>query len=446
MGCVAGEGMRLHPTGSHGARRGGAAAGAALVGIVALALAALVRRAVAVPRLRQPPLAGVPGGTGSVGPPGPLPPSRPRAPHEPDAGDAVPSELHWRGLAVLLAVAAVTTASALSTYFWLNHRLWPVRLHASASASTRNVAILQDLRLVAAGKGSNVYWVADSGYVRQLIVSGSGAEVIVPLLPSQCHAAATALGAKCVVKKGNPILQTLDPVTFTWPSFQHFGSTTSHKVASASLDISPFVAGPVLGADVTAAANARPSYCFTFQPGVTLIMRSGARTFTRSEHAMECFPVANGLRVQVGPAGSGLPPTVEFSEVEYLHVQAQAPAGILYGFAGQLDLRPGGTTVAGNPSFLCSMHAPCDLSAVFTISNATQSVDVGATKATSVVTNGGQLVPSAWAQNTDRFVPLFGFIFTILVITPLGAVLKVITDALTRWQGPRQRRADGQGS
>jgi hypothetical protein len=357
------------------------------------------------------------------------------APHEQSYGDRPRPRRRWYGPAIVAILASGVAGIAIFSYFHLNQRLWPVRLTGSASTTIRNASILQDLRLTAAGKGSQVRWLVDSGYARRLGVSGSGAEIIVPLAPSECQTAEKALHATCVGGQ----LRTGSPATFTWSTTQKFASTGSQTTGSADLDIQPLVArSGVLGVNLTATASSGPSYCVDFQPGVTLTLTVGGRSFTRSEQSSECSPRSTGLHVLVGPPGTGLPATIEFDRVEYLTMHAWAPAGILYGFAGQLELSPGPSTVPGSPAWLCSNTDPCQLAATFKIDNASQSLELSGQKVTTVVTNGGQLVPSAWNQHSDRFVPLFGFIFTLFVITPLTAVIGVLTDAMKNWS-PRRR-------
>jgi hypothetical protein len=144
------------------------------------------------------------------------------------------------------------------------------------------------------------------------------------------------------------------------------------------------------------------------------------------------------LHVLVGPPGAG-PPEIGFGGIEYLTMHAWAPTGVLYGFAGTLELGQDETTVPTGSVLLCSRTAACRLTAAFSIDNASQSLNMSAKNATSVVTNAGQLVPSAWTQDAQEFVPVFGFIFTLFVITPLTAAIGVLTDALKEWS-PRLRR------
>jgi hypothetical protein len=335
----------------------------------------------------------------------------------------------------------VAAGLGIFAYIWLNLHRCPVSLNATASASTRNVGILQDLRFITAGQGSDVRWLVDSGYVRQMTVSGSNAQVILPLPPSECRAAAIKLQAECTA---GGQLQTSYPVTISWSSIQHLASTGAQEVPSASLDVTPVITAGVLQVDVTADASARPSFCFTSPvEAVKLTLISGPRSFTHTFTGTEnvpCNPSAAGLSVLAGPAGMDLPPAVEFDGIAGLQLHARAPAGVLYGFAGQLELTPGPTVVPGNVTLLCSAKAPCPLDAEFDVGAESQSLTVSSNAATSVVTNGGQLVPSAWSQHADIFVPVLGFFFTIFVIPPLGAVIQGLIDALKRWPAPRDGR------
>jgi hypothetical protein len=338
----------------------------------------------------------------------------------------------------------VAAGLLIFAYIWLNQRRWPVSLTAKASASIGNVGILQDLRLTAADHGSDVGWLVDHGSVRQLTVSGSNAQVILPLPPSECRAAAIRLQAECTASGQ---LRASYPVTISWSSVQGFASTGAREVASASLDVTPVVTAGALRVDVTADARARPSLCFTSpQQAVKLTLVSGPRsfryTFTGNEPVVSCYPPAAGLSVLAGPAGTGLPPAIEFDGIRGLLLHARAPAGILYGFAGQLELTPGPTTVPGNLTLLCSAKAPCPLTVEFDVGAESQSLIVSSNAATSVVTDGGQLVPSAWSQRTDILAPVFGFLFSILVIPPLGAVVQGLIEALKRWPAPRDRQTE----
>jgi hypothetical protein len=128
-------------------------------------------------------------------------------------------------------------------------------------------------------------------------------------------------------------------------------------------------------------------------------------------------------------------PTFQFGGISTLQLDAWAPTGVLYGFAGQIELNPGGTTVPGNPILLCSRTTTCPLHAVLDIEPSSQALTVSSGAATSVVSNDGQLVPSVWAENSDVLIAAFGFVLTLLFVTPLTAAIQTLARALGRWLG-----------
>lgn len=333
----------------------------------------------------------------------------------------------------LLVIAVVAAACAIFLYNWLSGWHWPVKVTASATVLPLNARIPQDLSLTA-GKGSPVQWVVDSGYIRHLTVSGPDngtAEIILPLPRSWCAAIAAKLDSKC---NGSGQMTMPSPVTFDWSNHEEFGSTDGLKVVSASLNITQAMAKHGgLHMDVWANTKTRPSFCFSSpQSANKLTLYSGARSFSHrfsgNEPTVFC---SSGVSVVIPSA-----PAFEFAGIGSFLLHAQASAASLHGFAGQLQLNPGGTTVSGDPSdvLVCSKKAACPLDATLGIGQRGPPLVVRSDAATSVITGDGQLVPSAWARKTAIFGPLLGGLVTALVVGPLTAFMQVLTDALKNWR------------
>jgi hypothetical protein len=230
------------------------------------------------------------------------------------------------------------------------------------------------------------------------------------------------------------------PVTFDWSKPEEFGSTDGHEVVSASLEITQATAGRgVVHMDLWANTTARPSFCFSSpQTDNRLTVTSGPRRFhhlfSGNEPVVFC---SSGVSVVIPSA-----PAFVFVGISSFLLHAQASAASLHGFAGQLELDPGGTTVSGNPSdvLVCSKKTPCPLGATLGIGQQGPPLVVRSDAATNVITGDGQLVPSAWARETAIFGPLLGGLVTVVVVGPLTAFMQAFIDALKNRRPPPFRQ------
>jgi len=361
----------------------------------------------------------------------------------------------WYGF-LLLAIAALAAGCSIFLYNWLNEWRWSVSMNVSASAQVNSV-LLPDLRLTGRNSSESVQWQVEAAYARQLTVTGAGqgtAEVILPLRRSQCSAIAAKLKTKCT-SSGQLTLPS--PVTFSWSRPMSVGTTNGGIDSASSLEIAQTVADP--GAPqmtITPVMHARPSFCYDSpQQPVRLTITSGLNTFPYSFTGREPSASCAGASIVAGLGGS-TPPVLQFSGLAGLHLWASAQAATMQGFAGQLALDSEQTRVIGPPEnvIICSQSASCPLTATIDIGQVSQfpngcplaSVpDVGqagqslalcSSSASSVITKDGELVPSAWARQTDVFAPLLGALVTAAVVGPLTVFMQLLMDALRRWQGP----------
>lgn len=442
----AGDAMPIRPREGPEPSRSRAAVIAVVVGALGLFFAAAIRlmtRRNWRPRESAPATTGA-GSAGSVFQPGP---GRHAATEETPHRDDSPGLLFGCGA---LAFALVCGGLAIYGYDHLSQSYPPATLTIAATASTRSPSILQDLRLADASNGAKVRWQVEPGYVSQLTVTGPNslgvAEVILPLPQTKCAAVARRLDASCI--RGREVSVT-SPATFTWSNPQVVGSTNGSQVVSTSLDIMPSIVKPgVAQVDVSTDTNERPSLCFSWPlSAANLTVRSGpgvlTSTFTGSGLPVGC---ATGLPILIGLSGKGLPPMFEFGGISTLWLQAWAPSGTLSGYAGKLELSPGGTTVLGVPEAvsLCSAKAACQssISTSFQIAQAgqSQSLSLKSDGATSVITNDGQLVPSRWSRRTEIYGPILGGVITVAVVGPLGIFVQAFMNALRRLPGRSKRR------
>jgi hypothetical protein len=417
--------------------------------VLGLTFAALVWVARALAGSRPPAWAGSSGRADTAAPGANLAPGQHAAPPQPTPDlDGAPLRPGWYGFA-LLVIAVVAAGCAIFLYNWLSQWHWPVTLTASATVSAPHESILQDLELTAGMNGSPVRWLVDSGSARQLTVSGPDtgtAEIILPLRRSWCARMAARLKASC----GGGQLSLNSPVTFDWSNTQQFASTDApQRTVSSRLDITEAIARPgVLEMEVTAVTRARPSLCFSSPlNAVTLTVTSGPLHFRHKFSGHEpTVPCASGTSVLIGSPGSGMPPALAFVGIRTFGLRAWASAASLHGFAGQLELDPGGTTVTGGPAdvLVCSRKAGCPLAATLGIGEAGQagqSLVVHSHAATNVITKGGQLVPSAWARKTAIFGPLLGGFVSALVVGPLTVFMQVLMDAMkSRFRKARREK------
>ncbi|MGO8956664.1 MAG: hypothetical protein ACLQFR_04740 [Streptosporangiaceae bacterium] len=338
---------------------------------------------------------------------------------------------------------------------------------ASATAPASSV-LVPDLRLTDANNGAPVRWDISNAYAKQLTVTGAGqgtAQIILPLARSYCPSIAAELKVTC---SGNGELSLPSPVSFGW-SDQELVSSTNGEAGSAasSVEIEETVTspgGPEL--DISPDMRAYPSLCFDSpQRPSKLTISSGSNSYRHSFTGTEPSLPCTGVSILVG-LGGGAPPVLQLAGVGGLAFMASAQSATLQGFAGQLALDPGGTTVSNGPGavIVCSKNAACPLTATVGIGQVSQSPDacplatttgigqasqslaVCSTAATSVITKNGQLVPSAWARQTEIFAPLLGGIVSALVVGPLTVFMQLLMDALKNWRGPNYRRGKKAGN
>jgi hypothetical protein len=427
--------------------RSDAAIIAVLVGALGVAVALVIRLFAGSGGRRSAEPAGFPGA--GVSPSQPHSNQQPGPRLAPEA-DSSPRLAGWYGVGAL-AFALICAGIAILGYDHYSHSYPPARFTVSASSSTHNASLLGDLQLSATGNGAPVRWLVAGGYLTQLTVNGPDglgtAEVVLPLPQSMCKAIASRLSGTCA--RGN-VVSISSPATFAWSSPQQIGSTNGSQVTSSSLDITPSIIRPgVSQVDVSSNTNDRPSLCFSSpMESATLTLTSGPRSFSQHFAAngpqVECTA---GIPVLIGLSGRGLPPEFEFGGISTLLLQAVSPAGTLDGYAGQLELSPGGTTVLGVPTnvAVCAARDACQdpIVSSFEIGSGgqTQKLSLQSRAATSVITNDGELVPSQWSRRTDIYGPLLGGFITVLVVGPLGMFVQAFMDATKRWQGPFKRRA-----
>jgi hypothetical protein len=333
---------------------------------------------------------------------------------------------------------------AFSFYTSFRDRHPPV----SVTASAQNVGTLQDLTLTDAANSNQVRWLV-VGSARRLTVSGPErgmAEINLPLARSACAAMKRALGTMCT--DGRVSLGS--PVELTWSDPQTVSSPNGF-VVSDSLDIAS-AADPsgVLHMVLSTRTNTIPSLCFSSPLApAKLTLQYGSRSFhmpfSGSEGPVTC---GTGISVRIGSAGKGIPPAFEFDGVDTLQLCARAPAAAFQGYSGQVTLDPGGTTgvvpfTAVSLRTSNTIRPPtadaCDSSqagphqGLYTalgVQLAHQSLNVHAKAATSVTSNGGELVPSAWDRNSALIGVFFAALVTTFVIAPLGFFIKTFMNTL----------------
>ena len=427
------------------ARRGVATA-AALIAALGLALAALIRMVISFAARRRPSLppaddkaepgsntsrsTGTSGGTGAAAPP----PEQARSVAE------SPSSRPSGGSGCLLLLLAIGCALlSIFAYTWL--RDWHRPAHLTASAS--NLKVLQRLALMTTDGGAPaVHWHV-AGSVRQLKVLGTNtgtAEIILPLARSNCPMMARKLKLPPTSCTGGGLSMS-SPAEIAWSSAQFL---TSGQMVSRRLDVVPSP-GPASALRVALSAQTRssPTICFSPQGAVTLRLIHSNGSYTKHMIASGSFRCEGGagLAVLIGKGRAGSPPAFEFDGISSLTVSALGPAGLLQGFAGQVELKPGGKTVLASPTIVSlntennASHAGL-INVGLSVGNATpgsQPLIVTSGAVTSVATNNGELVPSVWDTDNGFVAPFLGGFVTMLVLTPLWAAMQAFLDVLNRW-------------
>ncbi len=390
----------------------------------------------------------------------------------------------WYGWLVLL-FAGLFAGVSIFAYDGLNHWYRPVVL----AAATNNLGALQNVTMGGTSR-SQAAW-SQQGYTRQLEVNGPGqgtAEVILPVPASKCPEMAGMLGTQCLHGRQ---LQIANPVTFTWSRPDSI-SSSGVQLAPGGLDIAPSLARPAdLGVTVAPTANNyqgteanTPSECFekpypAAAVTLTVTVIGNSKPHSYFQYSGPDWQTA----CAAGVSGAGISvvvdwPDFEFGGISTFALCASAPAGTLQGFAGQVDLTPGSTTVLSGPTTVSlrsradepllawldigiNTQLPCTPGQAVPASPAcvpvlsSGSLTVCSQAATGVLTNSGQLVESEWTRDSPIIVPLFGGIVTALVVAPLGVSVQALMDALKRFRrrvptdtlrGSRDRSGDGKSS
>jgi hypothetical protein len=377
-----------------------------------------------------------------------------------------PRRSFWYGWLVL-AFAGLFAGLAILGYDGLSH-WYPA---VTAAATTTDLGALQGVTMSSDGE-----W-TQQGYVQQLDVTGPAdgtAEVMLPVPASQCLTMAKALATTC---QGGNGLSISNSVSFTWKSPEEVSSNSGSPARSTGLTIAPALGTRDLGVTMLTQTDNVPKACFGAPAGAaTLNVVSNANTYHYpSGSSGSWLDVCSAGSSQTGivvrvtlPApglGQGRPPAFDFDGIATFAVCASGSDGSLQGFAGQIDLVHGGTTVLGNPATVLlqakpllvsldvgpnselSAPAPCSAgpassSAVCNVPAPSGSLALCTAAATSVTTSSGQLVPSAWTRYSAVAVPILGGLVTALVVAPLGVSVQVLMDAMKRWRfrDPFRRR------
>jgi hypothetical protein len=338
--------------------------------------------------------------------------------------DDAPIRPGWYG-AVALVIAVLFAALSLFIYNQLDHWYRPVEL----SVQTNDPASGQQAML-GADTGPGVAWTLD-GDVGQLTVVGPGsAEIMLPVPVTQCGAVIAQLDVPC----GPQGISLPSPAEFSWSTAQTLSSQGNDETA-AELDLEPSAGAHGSQSLVMSVTNAVPTLCFAVLTRATLTITVGRHHYVQG---FPGFTTCSGLAAMVSSPGPAAP-SLELTGLDGLTVTASTPTATLQGFTSQITLNPGGMSVQGAATVVALGSAGGSLSATLQVAPGSPALTMQTQPATSVMANGSQLVPSEWNRETVVFGPLLGGFVTVLVVTPLGLSLGVLTDALKRWPGPRRK-------
>lgn len=353
----------------------------------------------------------------------------------PDAGEAGTVDQaspSWSLGCLILLAAMLIVAAVISVFGLLRDYRPPVML----TASTRDLTGLQDITLTGSDAARQTVRWSLSGSVRQLAFSGFGtAEAILPLPVSDCAKMAAKLKATCTSR--HQVLLS-PPAAITWSRADALYGDRGRQTA-ASLEVAPTRAGYV---NLFALGSRPPALCFDPPPQTArLKVKRGTLRFAATVPGLQTTECGTGLAVSIGTPGARNSPLIEMGSISSVAVAASAPEASAQGFAGQIVLNPGGTTIVGGPSQV-TMRATGGAALRATVSTGTggQSLDVSGA-AGSVITSAGERVPSEWARNSSIVVPLFGGVVTLAVAALSGAAQELM--ACVKGLRPRFRRLDG---
>ena len=339
-----------------------------------------------------------------------------------------PTRSGWWGAAALAVGAVLCAAVSVLGYNWLSHRYWPVVLTVTTSSQSNGQQIMLT------GDGRNARW-GVSGYVGQLTVTGppgGSAEIMLPVPVTQCGTVLAMLHVAC---GAGGVLRLATPAEFSWSAAQELYSVGGLQAAS-EVELEPSTGAHGAQGVTMVMTDAHPVLCMFPTGRARLTIAAGGHSYTAR---FTGYTGCDGITVVVGSAGDA-PPALELGGLNGVRLRGSAPAGTLQGFAGQVMLTPGGTSVPGSGTPVSLKAAGHGLSASLGIKPGSQTLSVTAHAATSVMTSAGQLVPSLWSREAAVFGPLLGGFVTAFVVAPLGVAVGVLTDALKRWRGPRRPR------
>jgi uncharacterized protein len=299
----------------------------------------------------------------------------------------------------------------------------PVALALSAERAT-DTKVLQ--------LSGSVEWTLEGANLRALIVEApqqGAVDLVLPVTVQEACGALEQLGHEGPCASGQVLLET--DLDVEWSKLVLL--TTEEVYKGRQLEVRLTIEDESASVSILTWGESAPTYCFSGVAGSTLTLRQGGVTappitLTDADADLGC---SDGFHLLAGDEGRSQPPKVKFGGVTDLQLTAGGQSATLQGLNGRVRLDPGGSHVVstqGQVVLAASARRP--LSATLKVPNG--SLQMLSSGAKSALTDDGELVPSVWDRYTAIIGPLFAALVGVLVLAPLMAVIRRVTDYFTR--------------
>jgi hypothetical protein len=348
-------------------------------------------------------------------------------------------------------VALLLVCAGVGAYRWLNTH------HPGAAAQLSHVDVGQLHQLSLDGAASTSWQISGATATRVEIggVPGARVNVDLPISRADCPAIAVALGVPSTCRDGT--LAAATPLTLEWRDPAEL-DVASHDPAqprlhSARVQLGLRQSGPRWQVSVgvrtsePTKADAVPVLCLEQPLGTNeLTIRRGARaTHTSFSAASPTAGCGQGIRLEIGPPRAGATAAITIGAVEQLWFDATGTDASLEGATGHITLHPGGAQDIKVPNTI-TMGAKT-LTAALRLERNESSLTLRADSATSVYTDDGQQLLTAWDREQWIVIPATLFVLTTVVLPPLIRFAHDGPAEIAAWcAGRRKRRRCRTGS
>jgi ketosteroid isomerase-like protein len=272
---------------------------------------------------------------------------------------------------------------------------------------------------------------------------GSGVDLVLPVDAAACGPLAVTLRASCqqgVLRVGTPF---------------HVSSATGllvedlvgpAKAASLAYVVDGQGAAGAVDLHLSAVAGTGLRLCLLTSPGPAgLAFDQNGQTATAAVAGPQTATCSEGLRVHVGPSGTGPPPTFNLRGVRSLALDVTSHHVTATDLEGDVTLTPGGQHVLSTATAMAaSASSSGRLSSRLSLQDAGDQLAVISSSAQHVAAADEELVPVEWDRNAGFLGPLFGALVALLLAGPVStSVGSLVRSARSRGWFRRPRGGPG---